>query len=133
MAEHLPVHKAELDKLATFICSIQDSEIKQVATEQYMIMQDHVKVMIALMNPDQNEYIGINDLYKWESVQINNSGLRMKAEIVRNNHIHMALQQTKLLNRYTALMDKFMKDRDPESSREEQSKTPQTFKKMFHM
>lgn len=26
MAEHLPVHKAELDKLASYVCSIQDPE-----------------------------------------------------------------------------------------------------------
>lgn len=162
MTEHLPVHKAELDKLATFLCSIQDSEIKQVATEQYMIMQNHVKVMIALMNPEQNESIGINDLHKWEPVQIDcqqissgmsqenilielktsaetmanknfNSGLRMKAENVRNIHIHMALQQTMILNRYIALMDKLIKDTAPESSQEKQVKTFQTFKKMFHM
>ncbi|QAS53599.1 hypothetical protein [Halobacillus litoralis] len=162
MAEHLSVHKAELDKLATFICSIQDAEIKQVATEQYMIMQNHVKVMIALMNPDLNETIGVNDLHKWEPVQINchqislgmsqeniltalkstsetmadtnfNSGLRMKAENVRNIHFHMALQQTMLLNRYIALMEKFIKDTAPESSKEKQKETFQTFKNMFNM
>ncbi|SFJ76676.1 hypothetical protein SAMN04487936_104104 [Halobacillus dabanensis] len=162
MAEHLTVHKAELDKLATFICSIQEPEIKQVATEQYMIMKNHVKVMIALMNPAQNETIGIQDLHKWEPVQIDcqqislgmsqeniltelktsaetmanknfNSGLRMKAENVRNIHIHMALQQTMLLNRYIALMDKFIKNTAPESSREKQEETFQTFKNMFNM
>ena len=65
MAEHLPVHKAELDKLASYICSLQNKEVKQVATEQYMIMQNHVKVMVALMNPVQNENIrgrGILDI-----------------------------------------------------------------------
>ncbi|WP_101842449.1 hypothetical protein [Halobacillus sp. Marseille-P3879] len=162
MAEHLPVHKAELDKLETYICSIQDSEIKQVATEQYMIMQNHVKVMIALMNPSQNEFIGLNDLHKWEPVQLNchqnslgmsqeniltelktstetmanknfNSALRMKAENVRNIHIHMALQQTMLLNRYIALMDRFVKDTAPESSGDKQRETFQTFKNMFNL
>ncbi|WP_179884965.1 hypothetical protein [Bacillus sp. AFS015802] len=34
MAEHLPVHKAELDKLASYICTIQNPEIKKAATEQ---------------------------------------------------------------------------------------------------
>ncbi|WP_082235470.1 hypothetical protein [Halobacillus massiliensis] len=162
MAEHLPVHKAELDKLELYICNIQNSEIKQVATEQYMIMQNHVKVMIALMNPIQNENIGINDLHKWEPVQLNcqqisigmsqenmlielmntaetmanknfNSGLRMKAENVRNIHIHMALQQMMILNRYIALKNKFIKDTAPESSRKEQEKTFHTFKNMFHL
>ncbi|SFF80413.1 hypothetical protein SAMN05216353_109110 [Halobacillus alkaliphilus] len=162
MAEHLPVHKAELDKLALFICSIQDPEIKQVATEQYMIMQNHVKVMIALMNPVQNEAIGVSDLQKWEPVTFNckqnsigmaqenilielktsaetmanknfNSGLRMKAENVRNIHIQMALQQTMILNRYSDLMNKLIKDTAPESSREEQEETVQTFKNLFNM
>ncbi|MFG6116919.1 hypothetical protein ACGTN9_17335 [Halobacillus sp. MO56] len=162
MAEHLPVHKAEMDKLASYICSIQNTEVKQVATEQYMIMQNHVKVMVALMNPIQNETIEVNDLHKWEPVEINcqqssigisqenmltelattaetmanknfNSGLRMKAENVRNIHIHMALQQMMILNRYLALMDKLIKDTAPESSRIEQEETYQTFKNMFNL
>lgn len=162
MAEHLTVHKAELDKLESLICSIQEPEIKQVATEQYMIMQNHVKVMVALMDPSQNQMIGIKDLHKWEPVQFNcqgisigmtpestltilktsaetmanknfNSGLRMKAANVRNIHIHMALQQMKILNRYLELMNKFMKDRAPESSREKQVQTYETFKKMFKL
>ena len=150
MAEHLTVHKAQLDKLATYICSIQNPEIKQAATEQYMIMQNHVKIMIALMDPVQNESIGTNDLHKWEPVQIKcqqstiamseenrlkelatsaetvsnenfNSGLRMKAENVR--HIHMALQQMTILDRYIVLMDKFLKNTAPESSRRKQEET----------
>ncbi|MFZ3579927.1 hypothetical protein [Virgibacillus sp. DJP39] len=162
MAEHLPVHKAEMDKLASYICSIQDPEIKKVATEQYMIMQNHVKVMVALMDPVQNETIGINYLNNWEPVQLNcqqfslgmsqeniltelktftetmanknfNSGLRMKAENVRNIHIHMALQQVMVLNRYIILTDKFIKDTAPESSRKEQEATMQTFKNMFNL
>ncbi|MYL51436.1 hypothetical protein GLV98_18330 [Halobacillus litoralis] len=71
MAEHLAVHKAELAKLGSLICSLEEQESKQVATEQYMIMKNHVKVMVALMDPDQNEKIGINDLHKWGSVQLN--------------------------------------------------------------
>ncbi len=162
MAEHLPVHKAELDKLASYICTIQDSEIKQAATEQYMMMQNHVKVMIALMDPVQNESISIEDLHKWDPVQFNcqqkytsmsqenilkelattaesmanknfNSGLRMKAENVRTIHTHMALQQMTMLNRYNALMDKFMKDTAPVSSRKEQEETMETFRKMFDL
>ncbi|MEC3885526.1 hypothetical protein VKA52_17540 [Halobacillus sp. HZG1] len=70
MAEHLTVHKAELDKLESLICSIQESEIKRVATEQYMIMQNHVKVMVALMDPSQNQMIGIQDLHKWGTCPI---------------------------------------------------------------
>ncbi|REJ07560.1 hypothetical protein [Halobacillus trueperi] len=161
MAEHLAVHKAELAKLESLICSIQEPEMRQVATEQYMIMKNHVKVMIALMNPVQNETIGINDLHKWEPVQFNcqgtsigmspeniltvlktsaetmanknfNSGLRMKAENVRNIHIHMALQQMMILNRYIAFMDKFVKEKAPESSREEQVQTYETFKNFFN-
>jgi hypothetical protein len=162
MAEHLPVHKAELDKLASYICTIQNPEIKKAATEQYMIMQNHVKVMIALMDPVQNETISIEDLHKWDPVQLNcqqkhtsmsqenilkelattaesmanknfNSGLRMKAENVRNIHIHMALQQSTMLNRYNALMNKFIKDTAPVSSRKEQEETMETFKKIFNL
>jgi hypothetical protein len=162
MAEHLPVHKAELDKLASYICTIQNPEIKKAATEQYMIMQNHVKVMIALMDPVQNETISIEDLHKWDPVQLNcqqtytsmsqenilkelattaesmanknfNSGLRMKAENVRNIHIHMALQQSTMLNRYNDLMNKFTKDTAPVSSRKEQEQTMETFKKMFNL
>ncbi|MFC3039179.1 hypothetical protein ACFOGI_02805 [Virgibacillus xinjiangensis] len=162
MAEHLPVHKAEMDKLSSYICSIQDPEIKQIATEQYMIMQNHVKVMVALMNPAHNKTVGISDLHKWEPVQLNcqhislgmsrenilielktsaqtmanknfNSGLRMKAENVRNIHIHMALQQMMVLDRYIALTNKFLKDTAPESSPQEQIETFQTFKNMFNL
>jgi hypothetical protein len=160
MAEHLPVHKAELDKLETYICSIKDPEIKQVVTEQYMIMMNHVKVMVALMDPVQNATIGIQDLHKWEPFQVDcqqisagmskenilielktstesmanrnfSSALRMKADNVRNIHIHMALQQMMLLNRYIALMNKHIKDTAPESSIMKQKETFQTFKNMF--
>ncbi|MBW3112526.1 hypothetical protein KYJ26_11830 [Bacillus sp. MCCB 382] len=162
MAEHLPVHKAELDKLASYICTLQNSEIKQAATEQYMMMQNHVKVMIALMDPVQNETISIEDLHKWEPVSFNcqqnsigmsqenilkelatsaksmannnfNSALRMKAENVRTIHTHMALQQMTMLNRYNALLNKFTKDTVPASSRKEQKETMETFQKMFNL
>ncbi len=162
MAEHLPVHKAELDKLASYICTLQNSEIKQAATEQYMMMQNHVKVMIALMDPVHNETISIEDLHKWEPVSFNcqqnsigmsqenilkelatnaksmannnfNSALRMKAENVRTIHTHMALQQMTMLNRYNALLNKFGKDTAPGSSRKEQEETMETFRKMFNL
>ncbi|WP_093041197.1 hypothetical protein [Thalassobacillus cyri] len=160
MAEHLPVHKAELDKLASYICVLQNQEVKQVAEEQYMIMQNHVKVMIGLMNPNENETIDVNALHQWEPVQLDcqnvspgmtqenilieliasaetmanknfNSGLRMKAENVRNIHVHMALQQMMILNRYLALKDKLLKDTAPQSTLEKQTKTFEEFKRMF--
>lgn len=160
MAEHLPVHKAELDKLASFICVIQNPQVKQVAEEQYMIMQNHIKVMIGLMNSNENETIDVNDLHQWEPAQLNcqnvspgmtqenilieliasaqtmanknfNSGLRMKAENVRNIHVHMALQQMMILNRYLALKDKLLKDTAPQSTLEKQTKTFEEFKRMF--
>ncbi|MGI8314358.1 hypothetical protein [Halobacillus mangrovi] len=162
MSEHLPVHKAELDKLASFICSLEDPTVKQIAYEQYVIMKNHVKVMIGLMNPNQNEQITTADLQNWEPVEINcqvssvgmsqenmwtelktsaqtmannnfESSLRMKAKNVRNIHLHMAMQQSMILDRYTEYMESMTEDTAPEASKAQQIEAMETFKKMFNL
>ncbi|MYL51435.1 hypothetical protein GLV98_18325 [Halobacillus litoralis] len=57
----------------------------------------------------------------------------MKAENVRNIHIHMALQRMMILNRYITLLNKFMKETAPASSREKQMQTYETFKTLFDL
>lgn len=162
MANHLKVHKAELAKLRNIICTVPNQKIKQVATEQYMIMKNHVYVMIALMNPNQNESVSVESLHHWELPQFdcdqtcsgvdekdtlidlqssadfmaqNNfqSALRMQADNVRNIHFHMAFQQTMIFNKYVALIKELTEDTAPESSLKKQEETYHKFKEMFQL
>jgi hypothetical protein len=162
MAEHLMVHKAVLDKLASHYCSVEDPKVKQIIYEQYVIMKNHVKVMIALMDPDKNENMSVEDLHKWEPSRISchnstkgvsqeslimdlkntaaamadknfTSALQMKADHVKKIHVHMALQQVMILNRYIFYIEKHMEDRAPDTTLKVQRDTMQAFRKMYNL
>jgi hypothetical protein len=160
MAEHLSAHKGILNKLESFYCSASEGELKQLIYEQYVIMRNHVKVMILLMDPEHNEEIKVDSLNHIEPVTIqcpnsishnkdedialelkhtaktmahNNfsSALMMKAKNVKDIHIHMALQQTMLHHRFNQFLKKNTSDTAPDSSFQEQLETLTQFKKMF--
>jgi spore coat protein CotF len=60
MAEHLNTHKAVIEKLNLFFCSVENPELRQVLYEQIVIMDNHVRVMISLMDPQINESITVS-------------------------------------------------------------------------
>jgi hypothetical protein len=162
MAEHLMTHKGLLNKLEAFYCTVQENTLKQIIYEQYLLMRNHVKVMISLMDPEQNEKITVSSLNQIDPVEIQcpkenllmneqtvalelrntaktmahdnfSSALRMKAPNVRNIHIHMALQQTVLQDRYNHFIKEKMWEVTPESLLQQQKDTLQSFKAVFHI
>ncbi|SEM14790.1 hypothetical protein SAMN05192533_101206 [Mesobacillus persicus] len=160
MAEHLMIHKGVLARLESAFCSVHSNELKQIIYEQIVIMRNHVKVMLLLMDPNQNELVTVAALNELDPVSIKcqdqnahpkeknvaielkntaktmandnfNSALRMKAQNVRDIHINMALQQASLQRRYHHFLEQNMKEVSPESSIQEQVNTMNSIKNMF--
>lgn len=161
MSEHLNMHKGILPKLETYYCIVRNPELKQIIYEQYLIMRNHVRVMLALMDDRVNESITVNELNNIQPVQISckstsnplteteialelsntsktmahdnfSSALKMKADNVRNIHSHMAYQQLILQYRYNQIINQLQQlEVAPTSSLEEQRNTLATFKKIF--
>lgn len=162
MAEHLTAHKGIISKLRLYYCSVGNPTLKQIIYEQFLIMRNHVRVMLMLMDPARNETVSISALTEIQPVEIKckpfssymsdksialeahntaksmaldnfSSALRMKTSNVRDIHIQMALQQVKLQEKYTEFIHKMGDDHAPSASFEEQKNTMAEFLRMFHM
>jgi len=160
MVEHLTIHKGVLARLESAYCTAQSHILKQIIYEQFVIMRNHVKVMLLLIDPNQNEKITVAALNNLEPVAIQcsenqgankdinlalelrntaktmahgnfSSALRMKADNVRNIHFHMASQQASLQHRYNHFIGQNMTDVAPKSSLQEQLNTLELLKQMY--
>lgn len=160
MAEHLTIHKGVLGKLKLYYCLVQNPNLKQVIYEQLVIMRNHVHVMLMLIDPEQNKEVTVSALNQVQPITINckaysnhmgdksialeaqhtamsmahdnfSSALKMKADNVRDIHLHMALQQVRLQERYTSFINEMGWGYSPDISLEEQKNTLKMFKKMF--
>ncbi|MDF2947450.1 MAG: hypothetical protein K0S51_2129 [Bacillales bacterium] len=162
MSEHMNVHKGQVEKLANYYCAAKDMELKEIIYNQYLIMKNHVKVMLLLMDPNQNESITSEMLKKVVpteipcqslSIQMSEqaiategkntaktmahdnfaSALMMKANNVRDIHIHMALQQVMIQERYNKFTEKKKYEMAPTTTMQTQVETMQNFKKMYNI
>ncbi|WP_456279259.1 hypothetical protein [Bacillus sp. AK128] len=163
MSEHLSVHKGVLPKLKTYYCHTKDPQLKQTIYEQFVIMKNHVKVMLSLIDDRINETITVASLNDIEPVTINcnpstiemseeeialelrntaktmahdnlSSALRMKADNVRDIHLHMAFQQFILQHRYNQVVKRLQQlEVAPDSSLEEQRKILNNFKRIYNL
>jgi hypothetical protein len=160
MSEHLTTHKGVLKKLQFYYCSVKNPTLKQIIYEQFLIMRNHVQVMLMLMDPKINEQVTVSALFQKQPVEIPcqpvwnqmgekeitiearntamsmatdnfSSALRMKAHNVRDIHFNMALQQVKIQGQYSGFMKSMGWEHAPESSLEEQVKTLQLFKHLY--
>ncbi|CAM3683884.1 hypothetical protein GCM10009865_43970 [Aeromicrobium ponti] len=160
MAEHLNIHKAVIEKLKLFFCTVDDPELRQVLYEQIVIMDNHVRVMINLMDPQINENITVEALTDVKPVPIDckspvnqlteqniaiegrhtarsmaldnfTSALAMKAENIKNIHVQMSLQQVRLQDKYSHIIKKKGWVHVPDVSREEQIEAMKAFKKKY--
>jgi hypothetical protein len=61
------------------------------------------------------------------------SALQMKADNVKKIHVHMAMQQVMILNRYIFYIEKHMEDRAPATTLKVQRDTMQAFRKMYNL
>ncbi|MBT2690912.1 hypothetical protein J7I93_22495 [Bacillus sp. ISL-47] len=160
MAEHLNIHKTVIEKLKLFFCSVENPEMRQVIYEQIVIMDNHVRVMISLMDPQVNENIGVEALTEVKPVPIDckspvtqltqqniaiegrhtarsmaldnfTSALSMKAENIKNIHVQMALQQARIQDEYSHIIKEKGWEHVPDASREEQVEAMNAFKKKY--
>ena len=160
MAEHLTAHKGVINKLHVLYCSADDPKLQQVIYEQIVIMNNHVKVMLMLIDPARNEHVTVAALTQVEPADIDcrqktvnlsdqnialegrdtaktmahnnfSSSLRMKASNVRDIHMQMSIQQYKLQEKYSDIIEKNNWEKAPSSSKEEQLKTLKDFTQFF--
>ncbi|MFS0888833.1 spore coat protein [Peribacillus frigoritolerans] len=162
MAEHLTAHKGILAKLHNYYCSAHNPELKQIIHDQFIIMRNHVGVMLMLIDPEINERVTVGELKKVQPIEFicrekgfpmrdrdialegrstaksmseDNylSALRMETLNIRHIHIQMAIQQTALQERYGNLIKKKRWADIPDASLGEQEKTLSLFKEMYNI
>ncbi|MBP3952219.1 spore coat protein [Bacillus suaedae] len=162
MSEHLNVHKGILNKLDAYYCNVQDQTLKKLIYDQYVIMWNHVEVMLSLMDPNLNEQVTAAALNNLEQLAIPckqvtspidqatiaidlretsksmaqsnfNSALRMKTSNVREIHIQMALQQTMFHKQYSLYVERTINEVVPESTLQGQLAILQSFRTDFNI
>lgn len=162
MAEHLTAHKGILTKLNNYYCIAQEPELKKIIHDQFIIMQNHVIVMLMLIDPEINASITVADLQKYQPVEFNcnesrlllkdkdialegkntaksmsednyMSALRMETPNIRHIHIHMALQQATLQERYSNLIKRKKWIDMPNATLSEQKRILSHFKAMYQL
>lgn len=65
MAEHLSAHEGVINKLVLYEKMVTNAALKETLVLQASVMRNHVKVMLALINPQQNGYIEIPHLNEY--------------------------------------------------------------------
>lgn len=65
MAEHLSAHKGVINKLSLYEKKVTDVALKEILNLQLNVMRNHVKVMLALINPYQHSYIELPHLNEY--------------------------------------------------------------------
>ncbi|WP_138416026.1 hypothetical protein [Aquibacillus sediminis] len=123
MNEHLSTHKGQLHKLKQYYQQIRDPYIKQITNAQTIIMENHVDVMLSLLDPYHNHWVQVIPLQQvFNQLQLNQaspikqpsdksivlelhstakfmannnflSALMMKNDNVKQVHYEMATQQ----------------------------------------
>src|SRR5699024_10205933 len=130
MAEHLAAHEGIINKLVFYQTKVTNAILKEVIELHASVMREHVRVMLSLINPYQNDYVDLaplsehmrhynliakeqrtNGMDKWialeghttaQSMSNENyvSALMMKNQHVRTIHVQMALQQLEIQDKY---------------------------------
>lgn len=63
MAEHLTAHEGVINKLELYQTKVSIASLKEIIVSQTNMMRDHVRVMLALINPyQQNEYVELSPI-----------------------------------------------------------------------
>lgn len=66
MAEHLTAHEGIINKLELYQTKVTIVSLKKIIVSQTNMMRDHVRVMLALINPNQkNEYVELSPINKY--------------------------------------------------------------------
>lgn len=158
MAEHLSAHEGEINKLELYQRKVINTDLKSIINLQANIMRDHVRVMLALINPHQNGQVELNPINmghytymgekqtnaqdKWIAIEAHTtaqnmsnenffSALMMKDQHVRKIHVQMALQQLELQGKYSEFIKRNGWGFTPYASVHEQLGTLQHYQHVF--
>ncbi|MFD1849395.1 spore coat protein [Oceanobacillus bengalensis] len=162
MAEHLSTHEGMINKLKVYHINTTNPDLKSIIALQINVMMSHVRVMLFLINPDNNEYVEVPDLNmydvsnkradgtgvnkyndKWIALEAHagaklmsnanyTSALLMKNRNVRNAHVEMALQQLEIQKRYSDFINRMGWSFVPHADTQEQVKTYQHFQHLLN-
>ncbi|MFC3041562.1 hypothetical protein ACFOGI_15050 [Virgibacillus xinjiangensis] len=155
MAEHLKAHEGVISKLQFYQSQVDDNKLKKILELQENMMLAHVKVMLGLIHPYEQNYIEVpplvfsnhhhdpvfnipNSHQKWIALEAKNtaksmsnrnyvSALMMNNQNARNAHVEMALQQLAIQERLEAFINRMGWGFFPKATREEQIQTYQQF------
>jgi hypothetical protein len=159
MAEHLTAHEGEINKLKVYVRNVSNNGLKDIINLQIKMLKDHVRVMLALIDPKQTGYVKLapleklkglikdttstnNEHVKWITLEAHNtartmsnvnyvSALMMKNQNVRDIHVQMALQELEVQKMYEKVMKKMGWGFVPHASKDSQEKTYQYYEKTF--
>src|SRR5699024_7351510 len=137
-------------------------DLKSIIALQINVMMSHVRVMLSLINPDNNEYVEVPDLNMYDvsnqradGTGVNNyndkwialedhtcakimsnenytSDILMKDRNVRNAHVEMAMQQLEIQKRYSEFINRMGWSFVPHADAQEQVKTYQHFQHLLN-
>ncbi|MGG7620783.1 hypothetical protein [Bacillus coreaensis] len=147
MNEHLTTHEGVLYKLRIYYYHSKHPILKQIIQKQYMVMQDHIRVMLELLDPyrtnevnlapiqldllpsslegpiaQQDKPVAIEGRSTGQNMANLNfiSALMMKDPKVKAIHKEMSMQQAKLQEQYSRFISKAFNEKPPMSSIEQQ-------------
>ncbi|KAB8130109.1 hypothetical protein F9U64_14455 [Gracilibacillus oryzae] len=151
MTEHLLAHDGVITKLAYYQNLAASAELRSILQLQEKIMQSHVWVMMAFINPSYHYHgevpplssfsaepffqgTGTEDNNKWIALEAHNtaknmsltnyqSAMMMQDKHVRKAHIEMALQQNHIKALYADYISKMGWNFTPMATPEAQMKT----------
>ncbi|MGY3716953.1 hypothetical protein ACWE42_15675 [Sutcliffiella cohnii] len=134
MNEHLSTHAGLLGKLDIFLAATDNKYIRKFILTQQRVLNDHVNIMLALLNPTKTEWVSLPTINLQEKLEVFNettstkktkqialelqsmtktmaqtnfnSALMMKDENVKYVHFEMAQQQATM----KVFLDKFIKN-----------------------
>lgn len=55
MANHLPIHHAVISRLSLYLSTVRSNEVKTIIEKQILVMENHIKTMNELLNPNQQQ------------------------------------------------------------------------------
>lgn len=160
MAEHLAAHEGVINKLQYYYHISSTPRLKSILSLQTEVMLNHVQVMMAFINPHNNESINVSPIPdysdislnmevqeapyhdKWITLEAHNtakcmanenftSSLMMKNQNVKKAHEDMALQQAHIQDLYNEIISNMNWSYVPRSSLNAQTQTYQFYQQVY--
>lgn len=65
MADHLIAHEGVINKLELYQTKVTNATLKEIIVSHTSVMRDHVRVMLALINPYLNEHLELTPINEY--------------------------------------------------------------------